>query len=290
MELENAEDSGHKSNAVGRLDAHPEALALMPPRLEAGSSHPSHQVPSQQTPTVPGDSIFSLVYPSDWTQYENLNADPILGTDLPELSDWVVTGTTESRERELPWGVLLSSGPAFEANSSAPASTGILVSNPLSSGRSSERVNTPPASTSGIHPLSSGSASEGTNTPPASTSTSESTSPPPVVASSSAIPDVLRQRKPQRVRGKPTEEQRAKASLMRKVGNCLRCRAFKLAVSLNSDRVLYISQLNSTADTLVTVRPQHSMPAVPERLGQRPIVLRALLSRPTRPSGARATR
>ena len=239
MASEDIGDSAHQRNAVGSLDAPPEALAPMRLRLETGSSHPSDQVPSptEQTRTVPGDSTSPLVYPPDWTQYEDLNADPMLGTDLPELSDWVITGTTESQEREPRWGLLLSSGSAFESNTSAPASTGTLVSKPLSSGSASERINTPPASTSASKPLSSGSASEGIATPPASTSTSKSTSPPVVAAPSSAVPDVLRQRKPQRVRGKPTEEQRAKASLMRKVGNCLRCRAFKLAVGLSSGRI-----------------------------------------------------
>lgn len=42
------------------------------------------------------------------------------------------------------------------------------------------------------------------------------------------------QRLPVRVRGTFSQEQRETAKVMRKVGNCLRCRAFKLAVSVQN--------------------------------------------------------
>jgi hypothetical protein len=191
------------------------------------------------------DPTRSLVSSPDSTRYEDLDIDAMLEAGQLEFPDWVTDASSPGRGA--PRGLLLlpESGP--ETNVMAPASTGIPALEPLLSSSAAGRVVTAPVSAS----------------------QPELTSPPIAAASSSAPPGILREQKPQRVRGKPTEEQRAETSMIRTIVNCLRCSAFQLAVRGLKNQSLS----SSTADALLAVRPQNSIPGMPEGLEQRPIVL-----------------
>jgi hypothetical protein len=171
-----------------------------------------------------------------WTQHEGLNIDAILEADLPDLADWFTNPSSPGRQAS--WGLPLPFASGFAGNDTARAAAEVPPSETLSSDPASQAMVAPPGTANATGP-------------------------------SSALPDGPRERKPRRVRGKPTEQQRAKASMMRKIGNCLRCRAFKLAVGHRElSGVFRVRRLTRVA----TVGPQHSMQAMPERVEQRPIV------------------
>ncbi|KAK3337584.1 hypothetical protein B0T19DRAFT_79271 [Cercophora scortea] len=149
-----------------------------------------------------------LIYPPDWAEF------PIVGESVgtsSRMSSWVIEGSSEGRRSRRDDS---TSWEEVRPDSSGPQGAGQVETRIIRAlhtgpglGSDTERQQETVETARGLTP------------PPKETA---------VVRAGDSFSVLHQQRKPQRVRGKLTEEKRAMAKEMRKVGNCLRCRAYKL--------------------------------------------------------------
>lgn len=227
-------------------NAHPLADHLSEPLLSTNpSSNPEHgldyvdldndsvfEPETLRLETVEAGRINDLIYPPDWLGIEFPTPQP----DPSDTSSWALVGSSQfqnspwesthftpsSDEREKSDSDQLAPSIRDDDNSAAHSSAFELVLPPTGFASKELVVSARESSTN-------------------------------LVNQNLAV--LHQQRLPQKVRGKLSQEQREKAKVMRMVGNCLRCKAFKLAVSIQGQTGFS----RSLSETRLQVRPWHSM-------------------------------